>query len=208
MVFLGDGFIISSLVWLTVVGVFIFVFRKQIISFFYGNSSFYDFISQLKIYLEKNHPGIKFDFSIIEDSKKEKNPTARKYLIVDNIIKQFENLQLDSSKYPKSTPKELQWSSYVFNCEPNKDKEPKDWSQRKAALLTRDGSKCFRCTKPLKILDTQVHMIFPLHKGGKYYLENLLPVCKDCYRLLDIDPDQRGNLQIKSDLYDIVKLHT
>lgn len=207
MMYLGWDFVISSLLWLTAIGLFLYFFRKQIFRFFYGATGFSDFISQLKIYLEKNYPGIKFDYAIIELSKSEQNPQSRKYLIVDDIISQYMKLKLDSSKYPQATPKELHWGSYVFESEPNRDKLPKDWMKRKNALLLRDNHRCFRCTKPLTINTVDIHMIRSLKEGGKYFLENLIPVCKDCEKVLSKDSKKLNHLDIKEDLYDIVKSH-
>lgn len=155
MHFLGSDFIISSLIWLLAVGVFIFVFRKQIMGFIYGRSGFDKFLSALKIYLEKNYPGIKFDYKIIETSKSERNPEARKFIIVEDIYKQFERLQLKSENFPQVTPKELQWNSYVFNCEPNRDKLPPDWKERKVALLKEIIKNVF---------DVQSHLLFLMLK--------------------------------------------
>ena len=114
MYFLGTDYIVSSLLWLTLVAIFVFTFRKPIMKLLYKKATLDLFISKLKIYLEKTYPDIKFDYSI-----------------VDNIIDQFKRIELNTSKYPKNTPKELHWGSYMFNCEPNKDKLPKDWMQRK-----------------------------------------------------------------------------
>ena len=72
------------------------------------------------------------------------NPDTRKYLIIDNIIKQYLNLQLDKTKFPKGMPKNLHWSGYAFHSEPNKNKLPPDLIKRKNALLIRENKKCFR----------------------------------------------------------------
>lgn len=200
----GNDFIISSLIWLCVVLVFVFTFRHQLKKLFYKKTPF-DVLSKLKIYLEETYPKITFDFSIIETSKKEPNPDTRKYLIVDNIIDQYLRLRIDNKPTPKPISKNLQWQSYTFNCEPNRDKLPPDWLQRKNALLTRDNHSCFRCAKSLTIETSDIHMLRSLEQGGKYYLENLVPVCKDCKRVLSKDPKKQNHLDIKDDLQAIVK---
>ena len=205
MFYLGYDFIVSSLIWLSLIAAFVFTFRKQILAFFYKDTSFNVFTSNLKIYLEKTYPNIKFDYSIIETSKSEPNPEVRKYLIADNIITQYQRIQLDKSKFPKSTPQKLLWSGYVFNCEPNKNKLPNDWAKRKNALFLRDKKRCFRCSKYIDINSMKIYMIKSLEDGGKYYLENLLPVCSDCEKILSKDPKKSGNLEIKDRLYDIVE---
>lgn len=204
MTFFGLDFVISSLIWLCAVLVFVFTFRHQLKKIFYKKSPFDIFLSKLKTYLKENYPEIEFDYSIIEDSKTEANPETRKYLITDNIINQFISLKL-TDIHPKPIPKDLQWPEYTFNCEPNRDKLPGDWVQRKNALLARDDKRCTRCSKPLTLDRCDIHMLRALEKGGKYYLENLIPVCKDCKKVLANDPKKLNYLDIKEDLHDIVK---
>ena len=202
MAFLGLNFIISSLIWLFIISVFIFVFKKHFKQFFYKDISFTVFYKDLKSFLKQNYPEIEFDFSIIETSKSEPNPNARKYLILDNIINQYCYLKLDSSKYPSSSSHSLQWSSYIFNSKPNRKKLPVDWVQRKNALLIRDEKKCFRCSTQINLNTIHIHMIRPLENGGKYFLENLIPLCKDCDRILN---KKVKYLDIKENLYNLVK---
>ncbi len=202
MAFLGIDFIVSSIMWLLVVILFAFVFRKHLKKFFYKDISFDIFYKNLRSYLLETYPEVKFDFSIIETSKSEPNPNARKYIILDDIINQYSSLKLDSSKYPSVSPQNLQWSSYIFNSEPNKDKIPKDWVKRKNALLIRDNKKCFRCSTKVDLNTIQIHMIRSLEKGGKYFLENLIPMCKDCDKILN---KKIKHLDIKENLYELVK---
>jgi len=200
MHFLGLDYIISSLIWLTVIFTIVFAFRKQIMKLIYPDTSFDLFISKIKHYLKDKYPAVKFDLSIIEDSKSEKNPDTRKYTIIGNILDQYKNLKLDPAKFPKSTPTSLRWDGYVFNCEPNKDKLPPDWAKRKNALIIRDHKTCLRCGKKLTQSTISIHLIKPLKDGGKYYLENLLSVCKDCEKILSNDPKKLTTLNIKDDL--------
>jgi len=205
MYFLGLDYIISSTLWLIAISIFIFAFRKQIKKLFYKRASLDLFISRLKSYLEKTHPYIKFDFTIIETSQTEENPELRKQIIVDEILYQFKSIELDKDKYPRSTPKELQWSGYVFNCEPNKDKLPPDWIQRKNALYVRDKKKCFRCGTQVDLKSLQPKLIRSLKDGGKYHLENMIPLCFDCMKITSDDPKKSSFLHIQDTLYDIVK---
>lgn len=205
MYFLGTDYIVSSVLWLLAIFALVFTFRKQIMKLFYPQTSLDLFISKVKTYVEKNYPDIKFDYTIVEISTSEKNPDLRKYMIADDMIDQFKRIKIDESKYPKRTDKELQWSSYVFNCEPNKDKLPKDWMQRKNALFLRDHRKCFRCSTYVDINTLQPKMIRSLKDGGKYYLENLIPLCADCDKLISDNPKKSSFLNIKDSLYEIVE---
>jgi len=203
MYFLGLDFIISSTILLIVVFLFVFLFKEQIKRFFYRNSPFELFLIRLKSYLEKTYPDILFDYSIVDKTKSEPNPDARMYMIIEHILQEYFDLILDESKFPSTTPQNIQWGSYVFNCEPNRNKLPNDWMQRKHALLQRDNKKCFRCSKKLDINTVQIYMIKSLKDNGKYNLENLIPICKDCEHILN--QDKAKHLDIKEDLEDIVK---
>jgi len=205
MYFLGTDYIVSSLLWLLAVFAFVFTFRKQIMKLFYPKISLDLFISKVKTLIEKKYPDIKFDYTIIDLSSRETNPELRKYMIVDDMIDQFKRIQIDESKYHKTTAKELQWSSYIFNCEPNKDKLPTDWMQRKNALFLREHRKCFRCSTYIDITTLHPKMIRSLKDGGKYYLENLIPLCPDCDKLESDNPKKSSFLNIKDTLYEIVE---
>ncbi|MEA2017466.1 MAG: hypothetical protein U9N59_03365 [Campylobacterota bacterium] len=205
MVYLGYDFIITSLLWLFGIAIFVFAFRKHILKIIYPQTTFDLFLSKLKIYLDKTYPLIKFDLSIIEQSKNEKNPDSRKYTIIDDILRQFKNLNIDRSKLPQSTPQSLQWSEYIFNCEPNRDKLPPDWIKRKNALIIRDHKKCFRCSKTVTLNNIKIHMIRSLKNGGKYHLENLIAICHDCEIILNNDTKKMHQLTIKDDLNLIVQ---
>lgn len=202
MYFLGWDFIILSLLLLGTIFTLLYIFREQIKQFVYGKSKFDGFSYKIKSYLETTYPEIKFEYSIFEESKKEPNPTTRKYLVIDNILNQFLKIQLNKENLPKPISKELQWGSYTFNCEPNRDKLPKDWEQRKNALLIRDNKKCFRCSKKLTISTIQIYMLRPISEGGKYFLENLIPVCRDCNKILN---KKENYLDIKDELNHIVE---
>ena len=205
MVYLGYDFIISSLLWLFGIAIFVFTFRKQILKIIYPHITFDLFISKLKIYLDKTYPLIKFDLSVIEQSNDDKNKDSRTYTIIDSILKQYRSLKVEQSKIPQSTPQSLQWSGYVFNCEPNKDKLPPDWIKRKNALIIRDHKQCSRCSKTVTLNNIKIHMIRSIKNGGKYHLENLIAVCKDCKVILDNDVKKIHQLDIKNDLNLIVQ---
>lgn len=206
MYFLGTDYIVSSLLWLTLIAVLVFTFRKHLFKHYYPNTSFDLFLSKLKTYLEKNYPLIKYDFTIIKTSESERNPELRKSIIISNIIDQYRVLKLDKSKLPLSTPSELHsWTGYVFNCEPNRDKLPPDWGKRKNAILLRDKAKCLRCSKHITINTVAVHMIRTLKDGGKYHLENLFSVCKDCEIILTKNTKKMTQLAIIHDLNEIAE---
>ncbi len=203
MFYLGTDYVVASVIWLTIIGVFVFAFRKKIFKRFYPDESLEPFIEKLKLYLDENYPGVKFDYSIIGACQDEPNPDTKKFIIASDIFNQFSNLKLDKSKFPTLTPPSMQWQGYVFNCEPNKNKLPPDWGKRKAAILQRDNKKCIRCSRKIDVNNMDVHMIRSLDEGGKYYLENLISVCKDCKKILENDPKKKTGFILKEDLEDI-----
>lgn len=205
MYFLGTDYVISSIIWLTAIFAFVFTFRKPIMKLLYPQTSLDPFVSKLKHYLEKNYPKITFDLSIIGTSKSEKNPDTRKYIIASDILEQYKKLPLNPNKFPKSTPTSLRWDGYIFNCEPDRDKLPPDWAKRKNALIIRDHKQCLRCSKPVTLSTIEIHLIRSIEDGGKYYLENLISVCKDCEKILSNDPKKMANLHIKDDLEILVE---
>ncbi len=203
MHFLGLDFIFFSLVLLLGIAIFIYAFRKYIARLLYKKRSFDILSKTLHDYLKKTYPKIKFDYSVIKQSESELNPEARKSIIFDDIIKQYKDIAMNRTHYPTGTPLYLQWSSYVFNCEPNRNKLPPDWGQRKKALLQRDQNSCFRCSKKITLGTVTIHMIHSLKAGGKYNLENLVPICRDCDKIINSDNKKTINLTIRDELYQI-----
>jgi len=207
MYYLGWDFIISSLLWSIAVAAFVYTFRERILRFFQNKGNFDQFVIALKNYLKKHYPKIKFDLAMIGNSKSEPSEETRKVMVVDDIVEQYKHIKIDKNKHPKPTGPTLQWDSYIFNSEPNRNKLPNDWEQRKNALLTRDNQECFRCTKKISQNTVAIYMLKSLKNGGKYHLENLIPVCKDCERILSDDPKKLNFLTIKDDLYHIAESH-
>ena len=207
MKFLGNDFIISSLIWLVAVFIFIFTFRKKIFSFYYKENDFDKFLDILNRYLKTTYPKINFHFHFLDTLKDEPNPDAKKYALIDNIINQYLTIKLESTKN-RSIPSHKLWGSYTFNSKPDKKKLPEDWLQRKALVFERDKKTCQRCSKKLVIQKSDLLMITPLEKGGQYYFENLLLVCIDCMKIENQKRDDRLTLKyldIKDELYSLVK---
>jgi len=205
MYFLGTDYIISSLLWLIGIGAFVYVVKDPILKYFNNKGNFKEFTNKVKAYLEETYPKVKFDYTIITTTNNEPDEELRKNMVVDDIVDQYKKLQLDKNKYPKSTNASKLWNSYTFNCEPNRNKLPPDMPQRINALLTRENQQCFRCSIKIKITSANFFMILSLEKGGKYQLENLVPVCKDCKKILDNDTKNLSFLKIKDDLYEILE---
>ena len=208
MGYLGSDFIYSSTLWLVVIFIFMFTFRKKIFAFYYKDGDLDKFFKRLQIYLKETYPNIEFRYDVLDSLKKEEpNPDAIKYALIDNIINQYISIQLDIKTAPK-VPVDKLWDSYTFNSKPTKTKLPKDWLQRKAVVFQRDNKTCQRCSKKIKITEADLFMITPLDDGGQYYFENLLLLCVDCHKIENSKRDNSSNikyLDIKDKLYDLVK---
>jgi hypothetical protein len=203
MAYLGLDFIISSLVLIVVIFVLLYYFRKDIFKFYYKQSNFDIFIENIKIYLLKNHSKIDFNFKIIEDTASEPNPQARCFSIADKLISQFINHNFDTQTLSLNIKQNQLWDSYTFNSTPHGTKLPDDWAQRKSIALQRDKNICQRCGIKTKPENAQLYTILPISQGGKYYLENLIIVCRDCEKVLT--HNNIKYLNIKDELYAFVQ---
>jgi len=207
MNFLGLDFIISSLVWLTIVFTFIFTFRKKIFSFYYKSNDFELFLETLDKKLKEIYPKMNFNFSIANKVENEPNPQAKQYLIIDNIINQYQTKEFNPAK-KTTVPTNKLWASYVLESKPNKDKLPCDWLKRKAVIYERDEKVCQRCSKNISLNNSTIFMINPLENKGQYYLENLILLCLDCEKIENqkrYDSKNIKYLDIKDELYSLVK---
>lgn len=207
MHFLGSDFIISSILWLLVIFIFMFIFRKHIFKFYYKESDLDKFLIILEQYLKKTYPKLNLNFHFLKTLENEPNPDAVKYALLDNIINQYISLDFNPSS-TKAIPSNKLWGSYAFNSQPDNNKLPDDWQQRKALVFERDEKICQRCSKKITIKDADIIIIIPIQKGGQYYFENLLLLCTDCIKIENNKRDNSKNikyLNIKNELYSLVK---
>jgi len=204
MSYWGNDFIISSTI--LIVGIFslLFIYRKKVFKFYYKDTPFDKFIQNIKKYLKENHSKIDFDFSIIDKSSIEPNPTARQYLICDNLIEQFIAIELKNIPIPKPISQNQLWDKYTFNSRPNGLKLPEDWVKRKMLVLTRDNNTCQRCGVFTKIENAHLILIKSIKEGGQFYLENLVIICKDCQKITT--KKDLKYLDIRDNLNSFIKL--
>ncbi|HFU74915.1 MAG TPA: hypothetical protein ENK66_01585 [Arcobacter sp.] len=203
--YLGADFSIASMLLLTTIFIFIFYFRKKIFPFLYKQETLEPFLEDVKSYLQTTYPKFNFDYNFIE-TLNEQNPDAKKYEILDNIILQYINFPYKPNI--TSSLNEKLWDSYVFYSKPDGTKKPKDWMQRKNAVIEREKQICQRCSKKITLLKSDLIFVKPIESGGSYYLENLVIICNDCSKIeknkLDNKTDLK-NLEIKENLYTFIK---
>jgi hypothetical protein len=202
MNFLGNDFIILSLLLLVAIFIFVFLFKDKIFKTSYNSLEGDDFKNEIINYLTTTYPKFKFDFSILDEKSKNEDALTTKYAQVDNLINQYINNRPFSKKLLKPLKTDNLWSEYAFYSKPNKDKLPPDWLKRKKVAYERDNCSCVRCSKSLPMKDCVLHTVTPIEEGGQYYLENLATLCSDCNKILS---NKTSSLKIKDDLYEFVK---
>ncbi len=203
MNFLGTDFIFSSIAWIVLIFLLLFIFRKKIFKKFYKNSDFNLFIKHTKDYLKENHSKIKFDYKITEGSSSEPNPTARAYIVIDNLIEQFLNATIDINLSHQPLAQNQLWDGYTFNAKPNGTKLPPDWAKRKNIVLQRDKNICQRCGTHTKVENAHLFLIKSIKNGGQFYVENLIILCNDCHKATTYK--NLKYLNIKDELNSFVK---
>lgn len=178
-----DFVIYSTLLVLSLIP--LYIYRERIFKFKYKNGGNFDlFIKDLKLHMQKHHPKIPIDYSIIGKTIDEKNLKLRETLIVENVVQQFFYFSYDR-KTQKSVPREKLWQNYEEKSISNV-KMPSDWIQRKELAYYRDNKCCNRCGDPLpSVNDAYTIFIKEIEKGGGYNLENIAILCSDCNKILN-----------------------
>ena len=133
--------------------------------------------------MQKHHPKIDFDYSIIEKTKNEVNLKIRETLIVEDIINQFFNYDY-SIKTQNDIPREKHWINYEEKSKSN-PKYPSDWLLRKEFAWKRDNKSCNRCGNNLTLNESHTHFAKDIKDGGGYNLENIVILCVDCNKILN-----------------------
>ena len=202
MHFLGNDFIILSLLLLISIFIFVFLFKDKIFKKEYESLEDDTFKNEILTYLKITYPKFRFDFSILDEKNSNEDSLTTKYYQIDNLINQYINNRPFSKKFLKPIKTDNLWSEYAFYSKPNKDKLPPDWLKRKKVAYERDNSSCVRCSKNEAMKDCVLYVVTPISEGGQYYLENLATLCTDCNKILNKKPSP---LKIKDALYEFVK---
>lgn len=161
----------------------LYIYREKVFPFIYKSGNFNLFMENIRNYLKKEHPKIKFDYtSILKKIQDEKDIRIKETLVVEDMVNQFFN-----HKYIKRTQnpvaKEKLWSSYT-ELSKSTPKYPNDWSMRKELAYTRDNKKCNRCACELKLANTITSFVKSIEDNGGYNLENIIILCSDCNSII------------------------
>ena len=161
----------------------LYIYRKKIFTFAYKTGEVDFFLRDLKRLLHTNYPKIKFDYTIVQKTKNEKDIMIRQTLIVEDMINQF-----FYHKYEKNTqdsiPKERLWTGYESKSYSN-PKVPNDWRERKAFSWQRDNGRCNRCGTKIKLENSITTFAKDIADGGGYNFENIIILCPDCNKTIN-----------------------
>lgn len=161
----------------------LYIYRQRIFSFAYKTGSLEFFIQDLKLHMKKEHPKIRFDYSIIQKTKNEKDIRIQETLIVEDIVNQFFNYEYEK-RTQKGVSKDKLWTGYEDKSKTN-SKTPKDWTERRELAWSRDNQSCNRCGTKIKFENTYTTFAKSIKDGGGYNLENIIVLCSDCNKILN-----------------------
>ena len=163
------------------------------------------FLDLVNSYLKREYPSINFDLSFYKDKKEEDNLKVQKATLIAEVIRQFADFHWEK-KTQKSVKKEILWSGYGVNSQPNK-KIPQDFLRRKELVFFREEGICNRCGNIMdKIQKSSIILAQESGKNGGYNIENLILLCSSCYNLTQNQDKSFSEipLRIRDDLYDLI----
>ena len=162
------------------------------------------FVGLVDTYLKREHPKIKFDYSIKDELQKEDSLKVKKSLFILDMIRQFAEFPYEK-KTQNSVNKEMLWSGYGANSQPN-PRQPHDFSRRRELIFLRDKATCNRCGNTIDdIKDMLTIFIQDTKDGGGYNVENIACVCFSCYQVLSSDKNYTQiHIALREKLYDLV----
>ncbi len=91
------------------------------------------FLDLVNSYLKREYPNITFDLSLYENNEEEDNLKVQKAMLIYEVIRQFADFKWEK-RTQKSVKKDLIWSGYGINSQPNK-KIPQDFLRRKELVF-------------------------------------------------------------------------
>ncbi|HKM19562.1 MAG TPA: HNH endonuclease [Aliarcobacter sp.] len=163
------------------------------------------FLNLVDIYLKREFPNISFDLFIYENEKEKENLKVQKAMVIGEIVRQFADFQW-RKRTQISVKKELIWSGYGINSQPNK-KIPQDFFRRKELIFFREQGICNRCGNTMdKVQKISIVFVQEIEENGGYNVENLILLCSSCFNLIKNEDKDFSEipLKIRDDLYDFI----
>ena len=163
------------------------------------------FLDLVNSYLKREYPNITFDLSLYENNEEQDNLKIQKAMLIHEVIRQFTDFKWEK-RTQKSVKKDLIWSGYGINSQPNK-KIPQDFLRRKELVFFREQGTCNRCGNVMdKIQKSSIILAQESDENGGYNVENLILLCSNCYNLIQNQDKSFSEipLRIRDDLYDLL----
>ena len=163
------------------------------------------FLDLVNSYLKREYPNITFDLSLYENNEEQDNLKIQKAMLIHEVIRQFADFKWEK-RTQKSVKKDLIWSGYGINSQPNK-KIPQDFLRRKELVFFREQGTCNRCGNVMdKIQKSSIILAQESDENGGYNVENLILLCSSCYNLTQNQDKSFSEipLRIRDDLYDLI----
>ena len=163
------------------------------------------FLDLVNSYLKREYPSINFDLSLYENNEEQDNLKIQKVMLIHEVIRQFADFKWEK-RTQKSVKKDLIWSGYGINSQPNK-KIPQDFLRRKELVFFREQGTCNRCGNVMdKIQKSSIILAQESDENGGYNVENLILLCSNCYNLIQNQDKSFSEipLRIRDDLYDLL----
>ena len=163
------------------------------------------FLDLVNSYLKREYPSINFDLSLYENNEEQDNLKIQKVMLIHEVIRQFADFKWEK-RTQKSVKKDLIWSGYGINSQPNK-KIPQDFLRRKELVFFREQGTCNRCENVMdKIQKSSIILAQESDENGGYNVENLILLCSNCYNLIQNQDKSFSEipLRIRDDLYDLL----
>lgn len=177
-----DYTILSLIIIAFLLPLYIYKYRQKVFKFYYNKNNSTYFLKDLQIYLRNTYPKINFDFSRIDSINKSNSPDLSRLLIIEDITKQFIDLEY-IKRTQKTVAKNILWGSYEKESNPQ-NSTANNLLRRKDLVLKRDNYKCNRCGKPIKMDTSMLLFIKDIENGGTYHFENLSVLCIDCNKII------------------------
>lgn len=179
---LGTEFVVSGVAIIACL-LPLYVYRKRIFAFYYAEEDVNLFLQDVKNYLKREHPRVRFNYdNLLQKTKNEKNLRIRETIIIENLVNQF-----FIHPYKKTTQLDVgqdkHWTAYHEKSK-NNPKYPNDWTLRKKLAWDRDHQQCNRCGNKMKLEDSLTLFVKNIEDGGGYNFENIITICSDCNKVL------------------------
>lgn len=188
-----DFIIISGI--LLVMLLSLYTYRKKVKAVLTKSSDADLLLKDIQVYFTNRHPLIDINYSGVKKIIDQNDKSVVGLMIIDYIVMQYFNANINLDM-PRPLKKEMLWANYEELSIPLKDKIPKDWRKRKETIFVRDNKQCVRCGQKLEFKNAMPHLIRPLEDHGTFHLDNIVTLCIDCNKVLNLKEKGSNDITI------------